>query len=49
MDDSVITCNGVIESYGDEGNLNKKSILYNAKVLYPTCIFINYYSTIDSC
>ena len=54
MNDSAITCDGIIES----NNLKTKAIskifnekktkMQNAKCLYSTCIFINYYSIIDS-
>ena len=55
MDDSAIICDEVIESYDEEiknySNKSqwKESNLWNAKILYFTCIFINYYSIIDSC
>ena len=50
MEDSTITCNEIIESYDEETktiptNFNEKK----PKFLYFTCIFINYYSVIDSC
>ena len=32
-----------------ETNFNEISCLLNAKFLYFSCIFINYYSSIDTC
>ena len=55
MDNSTIMCDEVIESYDEEiksihTNFNeKKQPVENAKFLYFTWIFINYYSIIDSC
>ena len=49
MDDSSIMCDEITESYYDEKILMKKSNLLMSKFLYFTCIFINYYSIIDSC
>ena len=49
MDDSAFTCNKTIKSYNKKQILMKKSNLQNATFLYFTCIFINYYSIIDSC
>ena len=51
MDDSSIICNEVIESNRkaksyDETNFNEKK---TTCLLYFTCIFINYYSIVDSC
>ena len=50
----MITCDKIIESCDEEtktvpANFNEKSILQNKQFLYFTCIFINYYSIIDSC
>ena len=58
MDDSAIMCDGVIELCDedaeakpyDETNFNQqKATCKNAKFLYFACIFISYYSIIDSC
>ena len=49
MDDSAFTCNKTIKSYNKKQILMKKSNLQTATFLYFTCIFINYYSIIDSC
>ena len=56
MDDSAIMCDEVIQSYDKETktvptnfNEKKKKNLWNAELLYFTCIFIKYYSIIDSC
>ena len=49
MDDSVITCDEIRESYEEQTNFNGKSKLEKAKFLYFTCIVINYYSIFDSC
>ena len=43
VDDSAITCDKIIETYHEERNLQ------NAKFIYFSCIFINYYSIVDSC
>ena len=52
MDDSAITCDEIIDaeakSYNKEINFNEIRNLQNTKFLYFTCIFINYYSIIDS-
>ena len=52
MDDSVILCDEIIESYDEEAkvvstNFNENKMLYNTKFLYFTFIFINCYSIID--
>ena len=55
MDDSAITCDEIIESYDKETktiltnfNENKATCkIHNFYIL--TCIFINYYSIINSC
>ena len=55
MDNLTIICGEVIELYDEEiktipTNFNEnKSKLSNAKFLYFTCIFINYYHIIDTC
>ena len=55
MDDSVITCDEIKESYGEETktiltNFNEKEAACKTQIfLYFTCIFINCYSIIDSC
>ena len=50
MDNSAITCDKIIESYDEEMNFNKKKATCKTQTfLYFTCIFINYYSIIDSC
>ena len=53
MDDSLIMYDEIIDteakSYGKETNFNGKSSLQNRKFLYFTCLFINYWSIIDSC
>ena len=49
-DDSVITCDEIIEQTKTiPTNFNEKSTLQNTKLLYFTCIFINYHCFIDSC
>ena len=53
MNDSTIISDEVTDSCDEEiktiqTNFNKKSNLLIAKFLYFTCIFINYYSIIDS-
>ena len=48
IDDSAFTCNKTIKSYDKKKIIGKKQ-LQSAKFLYFTCIFINYYSIIDSC
>ena len=51
----MITCDEVMKSYDEEikiiaTNFNEKKVIYETqKFLYFTCIFINYYSIIDSC
>ena len=43
-------CNEVIDCYNEGTNFNEKeTTCKNAKFLYFICIFINYYSVIDSC
>ena len=55
MDNSAILCNEVIEPYDEETkNIptifnENKATCKNVKFLYFSCIFINYYSIIDSC
>ena len=61
MNDSAIICDEVIDTDEEsndaklspkddnETNFNGKSNLQNSKFLYFTCIFINYYSIINSC
>ena len=55
MDDSKIMCDEIIESYGEEikivpTNFNEKNNnLYNAKFLYFTSIFIDFYDITGSC
>ena len=61
MNDSAIICDEVIDADEEsndaklspkddnETNFNEKSNLKNSKFLYFTCIFINYYSIINSC
>ena len=53
MDNSVIMCDEVIESDTDvESNVEETKTFplnFNEKLLYFTCIFINYCSIIDSC
>ena len=44
--DSVITCGEIIELYDEETDFIEKK---NVKLLHFTCIFIDYYSIIDSC
>ena len=46
MDDSAITCDGIIEPYDEEINFNEKKATAKCKISY---ILINYYSIIDSC
>ena len=49
IDNSVITCDEITEETKTVAtNFNEKSNLYNTKFLYFSCIFVNYYSTIDS-
>ena len=54
-DDSAIICDEIIESYDEEtktipANFHEKKVtLKTQNFLYFTCIFINYYSIIDSC
>ena len=54
MDDSTIICDKIIESYDEEiktipKNFNEKKVTYKTQSFYIfTCIFINYYSVIDS-
>ena len=55
IDDSVITCDEVMESYHEEirtipTNSNEKEYnLQNTKFLYFTYLFINHHYIIDSC
>ena len=53
MYDSVIMCDEIIDaeakSYNEETNLNEKMQPAKHKFVYFACIFINYYSIIDSC
>ena len=51
MDDSVITCDEIIEETKSvPTNLNEKKVTCETqKFLYFTFIFINYYCIIDSC
>ena len=51
MNDSAIMCDEIIEETKTvPTNFNEaKSRLKNAKFLYFTCIFINYYSITDIC
>ena len=54
MDDSVITCKEIMESYGEETkaiptNFNGKIAICKTQNFCFTYIFINYYSIIDSC
>ena len=53
MDDSVITCDEIIESYNEEiktipTNGNGKNITCKTQFLYFTCLFINYHYIIDN-
>ena len=57
MNDSAITCDEITESYNedakarshDEPNFNEKKQPAKRKTFIFTCIFINYYSIVDSC
>ena len=54
MDNSAIMCDKVIESYDKEIktipiNFNEKKATCKSQNFYLTCIFINYYSIIDTC
>ena len=42
----MITCGEIIELYDEEIDFIEKK---NVKLLHFTCIFIDYYSIIDSC
>ena len=56
MDDSAIMCDEIAESYEEdvkdklhnETNLNEKMAACKMQICF-TCIFIDYYSIIDSC
>ena len=53
MDDLVITCDEVTDSYDEEiktvpTNFNEKNITCKTKFLYFTYLFINYHFIIDS-
>ena len=49
-DDSMITCNKIIEeTKAVPTNFNEKSAYKTHIFPYFTCLFINYYSIIDSC
>ena len=47
--DAAAKSNDEAKLNNEETNINKKQPRKNAKLLYFTCIFINYYSIIDSC
>ena len=54
MDNTVISCDEIIGSYDQEKKqfqqiLVKKCNLWNKKLIYFTCFFINYNCIIDSC
>ena len=58
MHDSVIMCDETIELYNEDAKANsydetffneKRATCKTKKFLYFTCIFVNYYSIIDSC
>ena len=49
MDDSAIMCDKIIESHHNETNFNEKRGTSKMQNFCFTCIFINYYSIIDSC
>ena len=51
-DDSVVTCDGVVEekkTVPTNFNKKKQKNLQNTKSLYFTCLFTNYHCIIDSC
>ena len=51
-DDSVVTCDGVVEekkTVPTNFNKKKQTNLQNTKSLYFTCLFTNYHCIIDSC